>query len=69
MDNKIVSNIPVLMNVKNWKAQDLVDRGITHMTAYRVANGEVGISLKTAAKLCAIFEADNIGALFQLQPR
>jgi len=64
----LVSRVPELLEQRGWNAMDLIRRGLTYNTAYRVARGETEITLKIAKQLCDIFEVSSIDQIFRYTP-
>ena len=60
----VVSRVPELIKSRNWKVIDLIRRGMTYNMAYRVARGEVDISLEVATMLVDIFELNKLDEVF-----
>ena len=64
----LVSRVPELLKQRGWTAMDLMRRGLTYNTAYRVTRGETEITMKIAKQLCDIFEVDSIDKIFRYTP-
>lgn len=64
----LVSRVPELLELRGWTAMDLIRRGLTYNTAYRVARGETEITLKIVKQLCDIFEVATVDQLFRYTP-
>jgi hypothetical protein len=62
----VVSKVPRLLAERKWSAIDLVRRGLAISTAYRLARGETGILLDTAAQLVVIFGLRRLDDVFEI---
>jgi len=56
----LVSRVPELLAARGWSALDLVRRGLTYNTAYRIARGDTDVTAKTLCQLVDIFELESI---------
>jgi len=61
----IVSLVPELLQERGWTVIDLVRRGLSINTSYRLARGETGVTIETARQLCGIFGVKKLDDIFR----
>ena len=66
MTNKLISKVPDLLAARKWTAVDLIRRGFSLSTAYRLARGETGVLMGTAAQVVDTFGLDRLDDVFEI---
>lgn len=67
MMGTLVSRVPELLRQRNWTAMDLVRRGLAYNTSYRLARGDISVTVDTARQLVEIFGLDRLDDIFVVQ--
>ncbi len=62
------SRVPELLEKRGWNAIDLIRRGLSYSTAYRVAKGDTEVTLKIARQLVDIFGLQTLDQIFRYIP-
>lgn len=61
----LVSKIPDLLAQRQWGAMDLIRRGLSVATSYKIVRGDISFTLDTVRVLCDIFEVRSLDELFE----